>query len=143
MIANFKYLLSFFLIIILLSCASYSPIFDKNKKFLDVGKNIANQDFESCKKDAEDYLKEYKIKKVANEARRKALVGGLFGGLWGLVFGNSTQSIIRGAVSGSIFGALYGGISSLGEDKISPDETKKRFITRCLNQKDYEIIGWY
>jgi hypothetical protein len=139
MVAITRYLISFSLIIILLSCASYSPIFDKNKKFLDVGKNIANQDFESCKKDAEDYLKEYKIKKVANEARRKALVGGL----WGLVFGNSTQSIIRGAVSGSIFGALYGGISSLGEDKISPDETKKRFITRCLNQKDYEIIGWY
>ena len=143
MVAITRYLISFSLIIILFSCASYSPIFDKNKKFLDVGKNIANQDFESCKKDSEDYLKEYKMKKVANEARRKALVGGLFGGLWGLVFGNSTQSIIRGAVSGSIFGALYGGISSLGEDKISPDETKKKFITRCLNQKDYEIIGWY
>ena len=143
MVAITRYLISFSLIITLFSCASYSPIFDKNKKFLDVGKNTANQDFESCKKDAEDYLKEYKMKKVANEARRKALVGGLFGGLWGLVFGNSTQSIIRGVVSGSIFGGLYGGISSFGEDKISPDETKKRFIIRCLNQKDYEIIGWY
>ena len=143
MVAITRYLISFSLIIILFSCASYSPIFDKNKKFLDVGKNIANQDFQSCKKDAEDYLKEYKMKKVANEARRKALVGGLFGGLWGLVFGNSTQSIIRGVDSGSIIGGHYGGISSLGEDKISPDETKKRFITRCLNQKDYEIIGWY
>lgn len=143
MIANFKYLLSFFLVIILFSCTSYSPIFEKNKKFIDVGKNIANQDFETCKKEAEDYLKEYKLKKASNEARRKAIVGGLFGGLWGLVFGNSTQSIIKGVVGGSIFGGLYGGISSFGEDKISPDETKKRYITRCLNQKDYEIIGWY
>ncbi len=143
MIVIAKYLISLSLIFTLVSCVSYSPIFDKNKKFLDVGKNIANQDFETCKKEAEDYLKEYKIKKVANEARRKALFGGLVGGLWGLIFGNSTPSIIGGVVSGSIFGGLYGGISSFSEDKVSPDETKKRYITRCLNQKDYEIIGWY
>ena len=143
MVAIIRYSISFSLIIILFSCASYSPIFDKNKKFLDVGKNIANQDFEACKKEAEDYLKEYKLKKAVNEARRKAVVGGIFGGLWGLIFGNSTQSIISGIVGGSIFGGVYGGISSLGEDKVSPDETKKRYITRCLNQKDYEIIGWY
>lgn len=143
MIANFKYLLSFCLVIILFSCASYSPIFDNNKKFIEVGSKVANKDFENCKEEAEDYLKEYKLKKASNEARRKALIGGLFGGLWGLVSGNSTQSIIRGLSGGSIFGGLYGGLSSLGEDKISPDETKKRYITRCLNQKEYEIIGWY
>ena len=59
MIANFKYLLSFFLVIILFSCASYSPIFNKNKKFIDVGPKVANKDFENCKEDAENYLKEY------------------------------------------------------------------------------------
>ena len=143
MITNLKYLLSLFLMITLISCTSYSPIFYNNKKFIDVGSDIANQDFKICQQEAENYLKQYKIKKIANEARRKAIVGGLFGGLWGLIFGNSTQSVIKGIVSGSIFGGLYGGISSYGEDKISPDEVKKKYITRCLNQKEYEIIGWY
>ncbi len=143
MISTIKYFSSLLLVVILFSCASYSPIFDNNKKFIEVGPKVANKEFEECKKEAENYLNQYKLKKASNEARRKAIIGGIFGGLWGLVFGNSTQSIIEGVVGGSIFGGLYGGISSLGEDKIKPDEVKKNYITRCLNRKDYEIIGWY
>jgi len=143
MISTIKYFLSLLLVVILFSCASYSPIFDNNKKFTDVGAKVANKDFVECKKEAENYLDQYKLKKATNEARRKAIVGGLFGGLWGLVFGNSAQSIIGGVVGGSIFGGLYGGLSSLGDDKINPDEVKKNYITRCLNRKEYEIIGWY
>jgi len=138
-----KYFLSLTLVVILFSCASYSPIFDKNKKFIDVGEKVANEDFVECKKEAENYLDQYKLKKATNEARRKAIVGGLFGGLFGLVVGNSAQSVVGGAVGGSLFGGLYGGLSSLGEDKIEPDEVKKNYITRCLNRKEYEIIGWY
>jgi len=143
MISTIKYFLSLTLFVILFSCASYSPIFDNNKKFIDVGAKVANEDFTECKKEAENYLDQYKLKKATNEARRKAIVGGLFGGLFGLVFGNSAQSVVGGAVGGSIFGGLYGGLSSLGEDKIKPDEVKKNYITRCLNRKEYEIIGWY
>ncbi len=133
----------FFLVIFLFSCVSYKPIFYKNKKFIDVGSIVANQDFENCKTEAEDYLKEYKLKKASNQARRKAVVGGMLGGLWGLLSENTAKSIIGGASLGFLFGGLYGGISSLGEDKISPDEIKKKYIFQCLKQKDYEIIGWY
>jgi hypothetical protein len=31
----------------------------------------------------------------------------------------------------------------LADDKIKPDEIKKKYITRCLNQKNYEINGLY
>ena len=138
-----KYLTSFFLVILLFSCVSYSPVFYENKKFKDVGPKVANEDFKDCQTEAEDYLKKYKLKKAFNEAQRKAVVGGIFGGLWGLAFGHSTQSIVNGIVGGAIFGGLYGGASSFGEDKISPDKMKQNYIIRCLNKKNYEIIGWY
>ena len=143
MTATIKYFIALFLVAFLFSCVSYSPVFYKNKKFIEVGSSVANQDFENCKTEAEEYLKEYKLKKASNEARRKAVAGSIFGGLWGLVFGNSTQSILEGTFGGLIFGGLYGGFSSLADDKIKPDEIKKKYITRCLNQKNYEIIGWY
>ena len=143
MILKIKYLTAILLVTFLFSCVSYKPIFYKNKKFIDVGSVVANQDFENCKIEAEEYLKEYKLKKASNEARRKAVAGGLIGGLWGLLSNNSTKSIIGGASLGFLFGGIYGGLSSLGEDKISPDEIKKKYIFRCLKQKDYEIIGWY
>jgi hypothetical protein len=143
MTAIIKHFTALFLVAFLFSCVSYKPVFYNNKKFKDVGSIVANQDFENCKIEAEEYLKEYKLKKASNEARRKAVAGGIFGGLWGLVFGNSTKSIIEGTLGGFIFGGLYGGFSSLADDKIKPDEIKKKYITRCLNQKNYEIIGWY
>ena len=92
MTLTIKYFLSLALVVTLFSCASYSPIFDNNKKFIDVGAKVANKDFAECKKEAENYLDQYKLKKATNEARRKAVVGGLLGGLGGLVFGNSAQS---------------------------------------------------
>jgi len=140
MIANFKYLLSFFLVIILFSCASYSPIFYQNKKFLDAGPVVADQDFQNCKIEAENYLKEYKSKGAWKEARRKALIGSIVGAA---LMGSSTETFVGGALVGSLAGAVAGGFSHVGNDKVKPDEIKNNYITRCLNQKEYEIIGWY
>ena len=140
MIANFKYLLSFFLVIILFSCASYSPIFYQNKKFLDAGPVVADQDFQNCKIEAENYLKEYKSKGAWKEARRKALIGSIVGAA---LMGSSTETFVGGALVGSLAGAVAGGFSHVGNDKVKPDEIKNNYIMRCLNQKEYEIIGWY
>ena len=140
MIANFKYLLSFFLVIILFSCVSYSPIFYQNKKFLDAGPVVADQDFQNCKIEAENYLKEYKSKGAWKEARRKALIGSIVGAA---LMGSSTETFVGGALVGSLAGAVAGGFSHVGNDKVKPDEIKNNYITRCLNQKEYEIIGWY
>jgi len=143
MLAFLKNFLLIFLILTLISCVAYKPIFDQNKKFIDVGQDVANQDFENCKLQADKYLKQYKAKRIANEASRKALFGSIFGGLMGLVFGNNAKSAISGAVAGGIFGGIYGGVSVASKDNLKPDEIKQRDITRCLNQQGYDIIGWY
>lgn len=143
MLTFLKNFLLFFLIFSLVSCVSYKPIFDQNKKFNDVGQNVANQDFENCKIQADNHLKQYKAQRIANEASRKALLGSIFGGLMGLVFGNSFESTISGAIAGGIFGGIYGGASVASEGNLKPDEIKQKHITRCLNQQGYDIIGWY
>ena len=138
-----KKILAFILIISLVSCVSYKPIFDENEKFLNVGKDIAYKDFEDCDKNSDKYLDEYKSKRIANEMARKALLGSVIGGITGFIFGNSTKSLIKGAFSGALVGGVVGGISSAGSGKLTEDSLKKNYITKCLNKSGYEIIGWY
>jgi len=143
MLKFLKKILAFFLILLFASCVSYKPIFEENQKFITVGKEIANNDFNKCRKKADDYLDEYKSKRIANEVFRKATFGAIFGGITGFIFGNSTQSLLRGAVGGGIVGGVYGGLVSAGAGNLTSDEIKQRYITKCLNQNGYEIIGWY
>lgn len=138
-----KSLIVFLSILALVSCISYKPIFDENQKFLNVGKKIAYKDFEICRDKADKYLDDYKAKRIVNEASRKAILGSILGGISGLIFGNSTQSLIKGAMGGAIVGGAYGGISSASAGSLTNDEIKQRYITKCLNQNGYEIIGWY
>jgi hypothetical protein len=140
MFAILKYLISLSIVMALLGCASYTPIFYKNKKYQEVGPALANQDFKACKVEAESYLKQYKAKKAWKEAGRKALIGGVVGGAY---LGSSNETFIGGVLIGSLVGAIFGGFSNMGEDKIKPDQIKNNYITRCLNQNGYEIIGWY
>lgn len=143
MYRKIKILTALILVLILSACISYKPIFDDNLKFKTVGEKTADSDFKLCKSQAEKYLKNYKAKRIGNEVARKALFGGILGGVMGLIFGNTTKSLATGAVSGALFGGVYGGASVMAEDNLKPDEIKQSFITRCLNQKGYNIIGWY
>ncbi len=138
-----KNLIIFLSILALSSCVSYKPIFDENQKFLKVGKEIAYKDFEICHNKANKYLDEYKSKRIVNEISRKAIFGTILGGISGLIFGNSTRSLIKGAVVGGAVGGAYGGLSSASKGTLTNDELKQKFITKCLNQYGYEIIGWY
>jgi outer membrane lipoprotein SlyB len=140
MIIKIKHLTAILLVTFLFSCVSYKPIFYKNKKFLDVGSVGANQDFENCKKEAEDFLKEYKSSAAWKEARRKALIGSIVGAA---LMGSSTETFVGGAVVGSLVGGVAGGLSRAGDDRVKPDQIKNNYISRCLNQKGYDIIGWY
>jgi hypothetical protein len=140
MVATVKYSISLLLVMMLFACASYSPIFYQNKKFLDAGPVVADQDFQNCKIEAENYLKEYKSKGAWKEARRKALIGSIVGAA---LMGSSTETFVGGALVGSLAGGVAGGFSHVGNDKVKPDEIKNNYISRCLNQKGYDIIGWY
>jgi len=140
MVAIVKCAISLGVAMTLFACSSYNPIFYKNRKYLEVGSEFADRDFKICKIEAEKYLKDFKSKKAWKEAKRKALIGGIVGGAY---LGSSNETFIGGILLGSLIGGFAGGFSTVGEDRVKPDIIKNNYITRCLNQKGYEIIGWY
>jgi hypothetical protein len=144
-LCNFKIMRrfsTFCLIILLGSCASYRPIFDQNQKYMTVGEDVAQKDFDVCKKRAEEYLDKYKAERAAKEAGRKAVIGGVVGAATGLIFGNTIKSTLIGTAIGAGVGAATGALSVAGEDKVKPDHIKQRYIANCLADKGYSILGW-
>lgn len=127
---------------LVLSSCSYSPILDPHGKYAEVGKAQADEDIASCKKEADDYLDQFKAERAARETGRKAVIGGVVGAGSGLLFGGTLKSTGVGTAIGAGVGAAIGGLSVLGEDNVTPDEMKQRYMTRCLNNKGYSIIGW-
>jgi ABC-type dipeptide/oligopeptide/nickel transport system permease subunit len=136
-----KILLILLLIFYSFSC-SYRPIFDQNEKYLNAGEKKAQNDFEICKKSAEKYLNQYKAERAAKEAGRKAAIGGIIGATTSLIFGKGIKSTLVGTLIGVGAGASIGAIGVIGEDKIKPDEMKQRYVSSCLAQKGYSIMGW-
>lgn len=125
------------------SCTSYKPVFDQNNKFISVGKERANKDFLECKRKADIYLEDYKAQRAWNESRRNLVKGGILGGFFGFLTGKNLKYTITGASVGALMGGIYGGLSVIGEDKVNPDQIKKNYITNCLNNQQYQILGWY
>lgn len=126
----------------LISCSSYKPILDQNEKYRAVGEKQAQQDIDSCKKDADDYLDKYKAERAMKEAGRKAVIGGVIGAAAGAIFGGGVRSALVGTAIGAGAGGAIGGLSVVGEDNVEPDVIKQRYITNCLGRKGYSIIGW-
>jgi hypothetical protein len=124
----------------LVSC-SYRPIFDPNDHYKAVGEKKAQQDYDVCKKEADEYLDQYKAERAGKEAVRKGVIGAFFGAVFGLLTGN-VKSVVKSAAVGAGIGAAYGGLSVAGEGKVTPDKIKQRYVSRCLADKGYSVIGW-
>lgn len=127
-------------IISLISC-SYSPIFAPNYKLKKVGQEKAQQDAQKCKKEAKEYLAASKKRRAAKEGVRGAGVGAIFGAIFGLFTGDVKSVVKSAAIGAGVGGAIRGG-SVLAEDKLKPDQIQKRYISKCLSKKGYEILGW-
>lgn len=143
MALNTTKIFNLFAIFLLASCTSYKPVFDQNNKFISVGKERANQDFLECKRKADIYLEDYKAQRAWNESRRNLVKGGIVGGVFGFLTGKNLKYTLTGASVGALMGGIYGGLSVMGEDKVNPDQIKKNYITNCLNNQQYQILGWY
>ena len=137
-----KFLLNFALVFSLVSCSSYRPILDPHGKYAKVGEAQAQEDIEECEKEASDYLDKYKAERALREAGRKAVIGGVIGAGSGLLFGQNLKSSLIGTAVGAGIGAAVGSLSVLGEDRVTPDEMKQRYIGKCLAQRGYSVIGW-
>ena len=138
---NCKKLITLFSLLSIVAC-SYRPILDPHGKYLEVGQAQAEEDIDACKEEAEAYLDQYKAERAAREAGRKSIVGGVIGTGVGFLSGGNSKSTLLGTAIGAGAGAMLAGLSVLGEDKVTPDQMKQRYMTTCLGQKGYSVIGW-
>jgi hypothetical protein len=136
-----KNFISLLMIFLLISCA-HQPILDQNDKYRTAGKEQAETDIKACRKEAEDYLDQYKASRAAKAAVRQGAVGGAIGAATGAIFGHGLKSIGVGALIGAGVGAAFGGGSVLAGDKVTPDQIKQRYMINCLNKQGYSVLGW-
>ncbi len=127
---------------LILSSCSYHPILDQNEKFLKTQEAQVKNDVADCEKKADEYLKQYKARRLAKETGRSAAWGGIFGAIFGLIFGHDLRALGGGAAIGAGAGGVLGATSVAGEGKINPDQLKQRYVANCLGREGYEVIGW-
>ncbi|MCF6812044.1 cell envelope biogenesis protein OmpA [Thiotrichales bacterium 19S9-12] len=127
---NFSYIIA---ALFLTGCAS-TPQFYPNAKYKAMGEAGAEKDVQQCTQDADTYLKSSEAKKILGQAGKGSIVGGVVGAVAGAFSGSVGQS----AVIGASVGGAAGGASAA----VSPDELKRSFIEKCLQDKGYDVIGW-
>jgi len=131
--ANFIKFSTFVLCLSAIGCSS-APKLYPNKRYQAAGKAGAEKDINKCTTKADAFLESSKGKQILKGAGKGSIFGAILGGVTGLLTGDVVQGLASGAVIGGAAGAT-------GE-AISPERLKQSFITRCLQKKGYEIIGW-
>jgi hypothetical protein len=124
------------------ACSSMQPVLYPNAHFLSAGEEVVQQDIEACKQLAETAgAKEGygKSGDVASSTAMGAGVGAASGAAGGAVTGAAGTGSMVGAVSGAVWGLLRGLFYSKPSQ---PDQAYANFVSRCLQEKGYEVTGW-
>jgi len=132
-----------FLLIGLVGCSTTKPILYPNSYLQSVGKDVAEQDIQACKELAESAGANENTGKAGNVASSTAVgagVGAASGAVGGAIYGAAGQGSIVGAVSGAVAGLLRGVL--LSSRPSQPNPAYANFVTRCLQEKGYEVSGW-
>ncbi|PSJ18353.1 glycine zipper family protein [Nitrosomonas supralitoralis] len=125
------------------ACSSTGPVLYPNTHFLSVGKDSAEQDVDVCKQLAESAgAREGKGKAgdVATSTAMGAGVGAASGAAGGAIYGSAGQGSLIGAASGAVAGLLRGILFSARPSQ--PSQAYANFVSRCLEEKGYEVTGW-
>ena len=130
------------LALLLFSCASYRPILNDNEHYLKVGEAAAEHDIDLCLKKADDFLEKHKSERAAKQAGREGVSGAIVGGIFGALTGHGLEGAAKGAAIGGAVGATGGYLGEKSKDNLTPDQLKQTYVQRCLNEKNYEVLGW-
>ncbi|MDA0823620.1 MAG: glycine zipper family protein [Proteobacteria bacterium] len=122
------------------ACASNQPIVYPNAHSQTVGNAQTQHDIAECKALAESAGTSSSNAK-ANTMATNTVKGGGIGAATGAVGGAIAGQAGRGAAIGAASGATAGLIHSLFGDS-SPNPTYQKFVTRCMNDRGYELAGW-
>lgn len=132
------------LILAVSACSSAKPVLYPNSHFQSVGKDIAEQDIETCKQLAESAGAEEgsgKAGHVAGSTAAGAGIGAAAGAVGGAISGAAGYGAAIGAASGAVWGLLTGLFSAAFGPSHQP-AAYINFVNRCLQEKGYEVTGW-
>lgn len=124
------------------ACSSHRPILYENPHLKSVGKEVADQDIEACKKAAESAGAEQGSGKAGGVAKNTAVgagVGAASGAVGGAISGSPGLGTAIGAASGAVWGLLMGLFSASSSQ---PNQAYTNYVNRCLQDKGYEVTGW-
>lgn len=132
------------ILLILSGCASMKPVLYPNTYFLSQGKEISEQDIEACERLAESAGAEEggstAAGNVATSTVMGAGLGAASGAAGGAIYGSAGHGSLIGAASGAVAGFLRGILYSARPAQ--PNQAYANFVTRCLQEKGYEVAGW-
>jgi hypothetical protein len=107
--------------LMLSACSKPRPVLYDNAQLKTVGKEVADQDIETCKEAAEAAGAEEGSGKAGGVAKNTAVGAGV------------------GAASGAVWGLLMGLFNARSSQ---PGPAYTNYVNRCLQDKGYEVTGW-
>lgn len=122
------------------ACAAPRPILYPNPHFQQVGETGVEQDIAECSalaKEAGAKPSQGKTGQVAGNTAGGGAVGSAAGAVGGAVVGHPGRGAMIGAASGATAGFLRGLFR-----KSPPSEAYKQFVSRCLEDRGYDPVGW-
>jgi outer membrane lipoprotein SlyB len=114
------------------------PVLYPNAHLQRVGETQAEQDIETCRDLASQYVESTAGKDIAKNTAIGGVGGAAVGAVGGAVSGHGAG---RGATIGSATGATAGAVRGTAK-QIGPSRVYKNYVNHCLREKGYAVIGW-
>lgn len=131
-------------LLLLAACSSAHPVLYPNAHLQSVGKEAADQDIEDCKQLAESAGAEEGSGQTGRVATNTVVGGGIgaaSGAVGGAIVGSAGTGSLVGAASGAVWG-LLSGLFYAATGSSQPNQAYTNFVSRCLQDKGYEVTGW-
>jgi hypothetical protein len=140
------YLAAFSLSLGLIACSAQRPVLYPNERLKQVGTEAAQRDINECMARGEEYIESggragEVAGKAAAGAGAGAAIGAAAGGAGGAAVGHAARGAAAGAAGGAAAGLTRGMLQGFFEPR-GPDPALRNFVTRCLIDKGYDVIGW-
>lgn len=122
--------------------SSAKPVLYPNETYNRIGAQAAQAQVQACEGKAVEAGLTPRIEDnaVGRGAMQGAAVGGTLGAVAGIFnggIGRVAENAAKGAVAGGATGAVHG---SFNNDK--PNQLYRNFVSRCVQDKGLEVIGW-
>jgi outer membrane lipoprotein SlyB len=130
------------LLVSLAACAGPEPLLRSNKHVQLYGKELAQQDIDGCRREAEAAGLRPVVHRSGNAATGAVLgatLGGAIGASAGLIGGGAGVAI--GAAAGGGLGLIIGLVGGAYKPLV-PEQPYADAVVNCLIKQGYEVTGW-